>query len=190
MINFKIFINKKGLTLIEVMIALVIFIFPIFATLSTVTFLYKQTTSRHFELLAENLNNYILEDLRGRNFYCSTGCDPKKDLSYLYLNLPNTKDVPNPFFEGSTVVMRYKENLIVSNDSSYFDFSFKKSDESSVNISNFYNAFKFDLYITQYPVDITNPYEVIYKIDLVVKWKEGKRDRLMKSSTEVSYHEP
>ncbi|HPP05681.1 MAG TPA: prepilin-type N-terminal cleavage/methylation domain-containing protein, partial [Spirochaetota bacterium] len=63
--TFKLFENKKGLTLIEAMIAIVILVFPIMATLSSVSFLYKQTNSRNLELLAENLNNYILEDLRG-----------------------------------------------------------------------------------------------------------------------------
>jgi len=192
MINFKIFINKKGLTLIEVMIALVIFIFPIFATLSTVTFLYKQTTSHHFELLAENLNNYILEDLRGRKFFDASQ-PPKSSLNGIYINLPSSQQVPNPFFSGAEVTMRYKENMIVDENNPYFDFNFLRPDGTLINLKNFYKAFTFDLYITRYPVDITNPdsiYEMIYKIDLVVKWNEGIRERLMKSSTEVSYHEP
>jgi hypothetical protein len=193
MINFKIFINKKGLTLIEVMIALVIFIFPIFATLSTVTFLYKQTTSRHFELLAENLNNYILEDLRGRKFFINNNLNSKLSLNGAYENLPNTKYVPNPFFSGADLKMKYQENMIVDENNPYFDFDFLRPDGTLINLKNFYKAFTFDLYITRYPVDITNPdsiYEIIYKIDLVVKWNEGIRDRLIKSSTEVAYHEP
>jgi len=192
MINFKIFINKKGLTLIEVMIALVIFIFPIFATLSTVTFLYKQTTSRHFELLAENLNNYILEDLRGRKFY-DNNAYPKTSLNGIYIQLPHTKKVPNPFFSGADLIMKYEENMIVDENNPYFDFNFLRPDGTLINLKNFYKAFTFDLYITEYPEDFTNRdniYEMIYKIDLVVKWNEGIRERLMKSSTEVSYHEP
>jgi len=193
MINFKIFINKKGLSLIEAMLALVIFIFPIFATLSTVTFLYKQTTSRHFELLAENLNNYILEDLRGRIFYINNNLNPKLSLYGAYESLPNTKYVPNPFFSGADLKMKYKENIIVDENNPYFDFNFLRPDGTLINLKNFYKAFTFDLYITKYPEDFTNQdniYETIYKIDLVVKWNEGIRERLMKSSTEVSYHEP
>jgi len=192
MINFKIFINKKGLTLIEVMIALVIFILPIFATLSTVTFLYKQTTSRNLELLAENLSNYILEDLRGRNFY-DNNVYPKTSLNGIYIKLPHTKKVPNPFFSGADLTMKYEENMIVDENNPYFDFNFLRPDGTLINLKNFYKAFTFDLYITEYPEDFTNPnniYEMIYKIDLVVKWNEGIRERLMKSSTEVSYHEP
>ncbi|MCX8095755.1 MAG: prepilin-type N-terminal cleavage/methylation domain-containing protein [Caldisericia bacterium] len=202
---FKIFKQKKGLTLIEVMIALVIFIFPIFATLSTVTFLYRQTNSRHLELLAENLSNYILEDLRGRKFYYqirdSNGNiiynDPnatfKNNLQRLYEGLPKNRPVPNPFYQGSTLLMRYEENLSINENNLYFDFEFRTSDNNIINIKNFYRAFSFDLYITRYPMDILridDIYETIYKIDLVIKWKEGTRDRLLKSSTEVSYHEP
>ncbi len=190
---FNLFKNKKGLTLIEAMIALVILVFPIMATLSSVSFLYKQTNSRNLELLAENLSNYILEDLRGRKFYCESSCDPKKDLSYLCLALPKSLEGDNPFFPGSSVIIRYDENLTVSPDNPYFDFSFQKPDGNFINLSKFYNAFKFDIYITKYPLDISEPedvYETIYKVDFVINWKDGKRDRLLKSSTEIAYHEP
>ena len=190
MLLLKKLLNKKGLTLIETLIALLILIFPIFATLSSVIILHQQTNSRNLELLAENLSNYILEDLRGRKFYCATGCNPLTSLSYLYDNLISEQEVPNPFYPGSQVIMRYDENISVNSSNNYIDFNFLKSDGVSINIENFYKTFKFDLYITQYPLDIINPNEVIYKIDLVVKWKEGKRDRLLKSSTEVAYHEP
>lgn len=202
---FNIFRSKKGLTLIEVMIALTIFVFPIMATLSTVSFLYKQTNSRHLELLAENLSNYILEDLRGRKFYYQIKnenggviyTDPnatfKNNLQMLYIALPNSQSVPNPFYEGAELIMKYAENLTVSEINPYFDFEFRKNNNTLINITNFYKSFKFDVYITQYPLEITNVndiYKMIYKIDLVVKWTEGNRDRLYKTSTEVSYHEP
>jgi len=191
--TFKLFVNKKGLTLIEAMIAIVILVFPIMATLSSVSFLYKQTNSRNLELLAENLNNYILEDLRGRKFFDSN-YDPYKSLNGIFEHLqPYPDPVPNPFFEGAELEMRYAENLTVSSDNLYFDFSFKKSDGNDINLSKFYNAFKFDVYITRYPLNIENPdniYETIYKLDLILKWNEGKRERILKSSTEIAYHEP
>lgn len=189
--------SKKGLTLIEVLIALVIFVFPIMATLSTVSFLYKQTNSRHLELLAENLSNYILEDLRGRKFYYlneqSGDVTFKNNLQRLYEGLQNSQSVPNPFFQGSDVIMKYQENLTVNENNQYFDFEFIKSNNQVINIENFYKVFNFDLYLTRYPMNILridDIYETIYKIDLVIKWKEGTRERLLKSSTEVSYHDP
>lgn len=202
---YNIFRSKKGLTLIEVLIALVIFVFPIMATLSTVAFLYKQTNSRHLELLAENLSNYILEDLRGRKFYYQikdengniiyndTTATPKNNLQMLYDGLQKSENVPSPFYQGSNVIMKYDENLTVDENNSYFDFEFKLSENQIVNIKKFYNAFKFDLFITRYPMNILkidDVYETIYKIDLVIKWKEGTRERLLKSSTKVSYHDP
>ncbi len=210
---FNLFKNKKGLTLIEAMIALVILVFPIMATLSSVSFLYKQTNSRNLELLAENLSNYILEDLRGRKFYYISGetVTVKDNLQFLYENLPNKygpltdpfgsegdrytrysymkelHDISDPYYVSDSID---DNDIEVSNP--YIDFDF-----TGVDLSKFYNAYHFELYITRYingdisePASSYDPYKFLYKIDLKIYWKEGKRNRLLKNSTEVTFHDP
>jgi len=190
--TFKLFKNKKGLTLIEAMIAIVILVFPIMATLSSVSFLYKQTNSRNLELLAENLSNYILEDLRGRKFYYYSGdtnVDKTNNLQFLYENLPASEKFPDPgganpppdpFGSRGDRIMKYScvnDDVV---DTSIYDennpsYDYPYVDFPSVEARKFYNTFKIEIYITRYiaadmsePVENYDPYKFLYKIDLVL----------------------
>ncbi len=218
--NFKIFRNKKGLTLIEAMLAIVIFVFPIFATISTITFLYTQTHRRNLELLAENLSNYILEDLRGRKFYYVPGDDNvniKNNLQYLYENLPQEHILPDgsdPFGYPGTRIMKYS----CINDSIYDTSIYNEYDPNyeypyiyfpSVESRKFYKTFKVELYITRFinanvnePIERIDPYKYIYKIDVILLIEDPKSSytnlkgtvqgwkKFTVASTEVTFHDP
>jgi len=188
---FKLFKNKKGLTLIEAMIAIVILVFPIMATLSSVSFLYKQTNSRNLELLAENLSNYILEDLRGRKFcYSGEGNENQtNNLEVLYEVLPcsevfEDKDEgyppPDPFGSRGNRIMKYSCINDDEVDTSIYDKNNPSDDYPyvtfpSIEARKFYNTFQVEIYITRYidadmsePIENYDPYKFIYKIDLVL----------------------
>jgi len=197
--TFKLFKNKKGLTLIEAMIAIVILVFPIMATLSSVSFLYKQTNSRNLELLAENLSNYILEDLRGRKFYYYSGdtnVDKTNNLQFLYENLPASEKFPDPgganpppdpFGSRGDRIMKYScvnddvvDTSIYDENNPSYDYPYITF--PSVEARKFYNTFKVELYITRYinannvdePVENIDPYKFIYKIDIVLLIEDPK----------------
>ncbi|HQN49371.1 MAG TPA: prepilin-type N-terminal cleavage/methylation domain-containing protein, partial [Caldisericia bacterium] len=195
--TFKLFKNKKGLTLIEAMLAIVIFVFPIFATLSTITFLYKQTNDRNLELLSENLSNFILEDLRGRKFYYTSGetVTVKNNLQFLYEHLPQSKvfedkgegyPPPDPFGSRGNRIMKYSCINDDVNDTSIYDennpsYVYPYITFPSVEARKFYNTFKVEIYITRYvdadvdePIDIGDPYKYIYKIDIVLLKEDPK----------------
>lgn len=220
MINFKLFISKKGLSLIEAMLAIVILVFPIFATISTITFLYNQTHRRNLELLADNLANYILEDLRGRRFYYNEGDTVKltDNLQFLYeLGLPQSYELPDgsdPFGYPGTRIMKYS----CINDTIFDTSIYDESDPSytfpyvvfpSTDARKFYNTFKVELYITRFinadvnePIEQVTPYKYIYKIDVVLLIEDPKSSytnlkgtvqgwkRFTVASTEVTYHDP
>ncbi|HQL67505.1 MAG TPA: prepilin-type N-terminal cleavage/methylation domain-containing protein [Caldisericia bacterium] len=197
--TFKLFKNKKGLTLIEAMLAIVIFVFPIFATLSTITFLYKQTNNRNLELLSENLSNFILEDLRGRNFYYYK-CPPEdqkclelqnvniyNNLQFLYECLPQDKGgLSDPYGSIGERIMKYSCINDNVNDTSIYDennpsYVYPYITFPSVEARKFYNTFKVEIYITRYvnadvdePIDIGDPYKYIYKIDIVLLKEDPK----------------
>ncbi len=193
--TFKQFKNKKGLTLIEAMLAIVIFVFPIFATLSTITFLYKQTNNRNLELLSENLSNFILEDLRGRKFYyyeCPVGqecpdVNVKNNLQCLYDYLPQSEDgLTDPFGSIGERIMKYSCINDYVNDTSIYDennpsYVYPYITFPSVEARKFYNTFKVEIYITRYinadvdePVENIDPYKYIYKIDIVLLIEDPK----------------
>lgn len=216
--TFKLFKNKKGLTLIEAMLAIVIFVFPIFATLSTITFLYTQTNRRNLELLSENLSNFILEDLRGRKFYYTSGetVTVKDNLQYLYEYLPQSEDgLTDPFGSEGERIMKYSCINDYVNDTSIYDennpsYDYPYITFPSVEARKFYNTFKVELYITRYinanvddePVENVDPYKFIYKIDVVLLIEDPNDSytnlkgtvqgwkRFTVASTEVTYHEP
>ena len=220
MINFKIFINKKGLSLIEAMLAIVILVFPIFATISTITFLYNQTHRRNLELLADNLANYILEDLRGRKFYYYTGeenVDKTNNLQRLYEELPQTYELPNgsdPFGYPGTRYMKYSCINDTIYDTSIYDennpsYTYPYVVFPSTDARKFYNTFKVELYITRFinanvnePIEQITPYKFIYKIDVVLLIEDPQSSytnlrgtvqgwkRFTVASTEVTYHDP
>lgn len=217
---FNLFKNKKGISLIEAMLAIVIFIFPIFATLSTITFLYKQTHNRNLELLAENLSNYILEDLRGRKFYYypseNLGDEPQKtNLQYLYEYLPQSQGgIVDPYGSIGERIMKYS----CINDSIYDtsiydennpDYDYPYVEFPSIEARKFYNTFKVELYITRFinadvnePVENIDPYKFIYKIDVVLLIEDPKSSytnlkgtvqgwkKFTVASTEVTFHDP
>ncbi|MDI6861114.1 MAG: hypothetical protein QMD25_03745 [Caldisericia bacterium] len=220
MIIFKLFRNKKGITLIEAILAIVIFVFPIFATLSTITFLYQQTRNRNLELLAENLCNYILEDLRGRKFYYyegEVGVTEQNNLQRLYEVLPQEEILPDgsdPFGYPGERIMKYScindtiydTAIYNENNPSYtYPYVIFPSDDSR----KFYNIFKVELYITRFinanvnePIENVDPYKFIYKIDVVLLIEDPKSSytnlkgtvygwkRFTVASTEVTYHDP
>lgn len=214
---FNIFRNKKGLSLIEAMLAIVIFVFPIFATISTVTFLYKQTHNRNLELLAENLSNYILEDLRGRKFYYYPDeyVNIKNNLQFLYENLPQSQGgIVDPYGSIGERIMNYS----CINDSVYDtsiynennpDYDYPYVEFPSIEARKFYNTFKVELYITRFinadvdePIENVDPFKFIYKIDVVLLIEDPKSSytnlkgtvqgwkRFTVASTEVTYHDP
>jgi len=201
--TFKLFKNKKGLTLIEAMLAIVIFVFPIFA---------------------ENLSNFILEDLRGRKFYyyeCPVGqecpdVNVKNNLQCLYDYLPQSEDgLTDPFGSIGERIMKYSCINDYVNDTSIYDennpsYDYPYITFPSVEARKFYNTFKVELYITRYinannvdePVENIDPYKFIYKIDIVLLIEDPKNSytnlkgtvqgwkRFTVASTEVTYHDP
>ena len=196
--TFKLFKNKKGITLIEAMLAIVIFVFPIFAIFSTITFLYKQTNNRNLELLSENLSNFILEDLRGRKFYfykCPEGqecpelenINEKNNLQFLYEYLPQSEDIlSDPYGSIGKRIMKYSCVNDNVNDTSIYDennpsYVYPYITFPSVEARKFYNTFKVEIYITRYinadvdePVENIDPYKYIYKIDIVLLIEDPK----------------
>lgn len=214
--NFS--LNKKGITLIEAILSIVIFVFPIFATLSTVTFLYKQTHNRNLELLAENLCNYILEDLRGRKFYYyqgEEGVTIKNNLQFLYESLPQSQGgIPDPYGSFGERIMKYS----CINDTIYDTAIYNENDPlyiypyvafPSNDSRKFYKIFNVELYITRFinadvnePIENVDPYKFIYKIDIVLLIEDPKGSytnligtvqgwkRFTVASTEVTYHDP
>lgn len=212
------FRNKKGLSLIEAMLAIVVLIFPIFATISTITFLYTQTHRRNLELLAENLSNYILEDLRGRKFYYYPGDENvtvKNNLQFLYESLPQSKNgIPDPYGSIGDRIMKYScindwvydTSLYEENNPSYtYPYVEFPSDDSRI----FYNTFKIELYITRFinadvnePIESVEPLKFIYKIDVILLIEDPKSSytnlrgtvqgwkNFTVASTEVTYHDP
>lgn len=216
--KFNFFRNKKGLSLIEAMLAIVVLVFPIFATISTITFLYTQTHRRNLELLAENLSNYILEDLRGRKFYYYSGEENvtiKNNLQFLYENLPQSQSgIPDPYGSIGDRIMKYScindwvydTSIYDENNPSYtYPYVEFPSDDSRI----FYNTFKVELYITRFinadvnePIENIDPYKFIYKIDVVLLIEDPKSSytnlrgtvqgwkKFTVASTEVTYHDP
>lgn len=216
--TFIFFRNKKGLSLIEAMLAIVILVFPIFAAISTITFLYTQTHRRNLELLAENLSNYILEDLRGRKFYYYSGEENvtvKNNLQFLYENLPQSQSgIPDPYGSIGDRIMKYScindwvydTSIYDKNNPSYtYPYVEFPSDDSRI----FYNTFKVELYITRFinadvnePIENVEPFKFIYKIDIVLLVEDPKSSytnlrgtvqgwkRFTVASTEVTYHDP
>ncbi|MGB9749959.1 MAG: type IV pilus modification PilV family protein [Caldisericia bacterium] len=215
---FNIFRSKKGLSLIEAMLAIVIFVFPIFATISTVTFLYKQTHNRNLELLSENLSNYILEDLRGRRFYYYIGEENvtiRNNLQFLYENLPQSQGgIPDPYGSIGDRIMKYSCINDTVYDTSIYDENNQSYDYPyvqfpSIDSRKFYNTFKVELYITRFinadvnePIENVDPFKLIYKIDVVLLIEDPNSSytnlkgtvqgwkRFTVASTEVTYHDP
>lgn len=218
MIRFNFFRNKKGLSLIEAMLAIVILVFPIFATISTITFLYTQTHRRNLELLSENLSNYILEDLRGRKFYYYSGEENvtiKNNLQFLYENLPQSQSgIPDPYGSIGDRIMKYSCINDMVYDTSIYDennptYTFPYVEFPSDDSRIFYNTFKVELYITRFinadvnePIENVDPYKFIYKIDVVLLVEDPKSSytnlrgtvqgwkKFTVASTEVTYHDP
>jgi len=56
--------KKRGFTLIEVIIALGIFVVAVIALLSSFTFYYKYVREQRFQVIGENLSQLLLEDVR------------------------------------------------------------------------------------------------------------------------------
>lgn len=216
--RFNFFRNKKALSLIEAMLAIVVLVFPIFATISTITFLYTQTHRRNLELLAENLSNYILEDLRGRKFYYYSGEENvtiKNNLQFLYENLPQSQSgIPDPYGSIGDRIMKYScindsvyDTSIYDENNPLYTFPYVEfpSDDSRI----FYNTFKVELYITRFinanvdePIENVEPFKFIYKIDVVLLVEDPKSSytnlrgtvqgwkKFTVASTEVTYHDP
>lgn len=219
MVNYIINIDKKGISLIEAILAIVILVFPVFATLSTVTFLKNQIHKRNLELLAENLTNYILEDLRGRRFYYFPGDDvnEKNNLQRLYEILPQSFILPNgsdPFGYPGERIMKYSCVNDLISDTEIYDknnpsYTYPYVEFPSDDSRKFYNTFKVELYLTRFinadvnePIESIDPYKFIYKIDVVLLIEDPKSSytnilgtvqglrRFTVASTQVTYHEP
>ncbi len=219
MIKYIININKKGISLIETILAIVILVFPIFATLSTVSFLKNQIHKRNLELLAENLTNYILEDLRGRKFYYYPGenVNEKNNLQRLYEILPQSFILPNgsdPFGYPGERIMKYSCVNDWNSDTEIYDknnpsYIYPYVEFPSDDSRKFYNTFKVELYLTRFinaevdePIESIDPYKFIYKIDVVLLIEDPKSSytniigtvqglrRFTVASTQVTYHEP
>ncbi|MEM2929069.1 MAG: hypothetical protein QXP60_08910 [Nitrososphaerota archaeon] len=213
-------INKKGISLIEAILAIVILVFPIFATISTITFLKTQIHRRNLELLAENLTNYILEDLRGRRFYYYPNEENvfvSNNLQKLYEELPQSFILPNgsdPFGYPGERIMKYscindwKYDTTIYNENNP-SYTYPYVDFPSDDSRKFYNTFKVELYITRFinadvnePIENIDPYKYIYKIDVVLLIEDPKSSytnlrgtvqgwkRFTVASTEVTFHEP
>ncbi|MEM4221197.1 MAG: hypothetical protein QW068_01950 [Thermoplasmata archaeon] len=223
LIKEKIFnnkLNKKGISLIEAILAIVILVFPIFATISTITFLKTQIHRRNLELLAENLTNYILEDLRGRRFYYYPNEENvfvSNNLQKLYEELPQSFILPNgsdPFGYPGERIMKYscindwKYDTAIYNENNP-SYTYPYVDFPSDDSRKFYNTFKVELYITRFinadvnePIENIDPYKYIYKIDVVLLIEDPKSSytnlrgtvqgwkRFTVASTEVTFHEP
>ena len=206
---FSLFKNKKGFTLIEALVALVILVFPIMATLGAVVNLYSQTHKRQLELLAENLSTYILEDLRGRTFYLTPDATAKDNLEYLYNSLPQSEDVVDPW-NGGTRQMKYSSitdsvyDTAIYNPNNpsyeypYVDFNFS-SLGSYGDVAKFYKDFKVEIYLTRYVADEApgpedDPYKFLYKADVKIYVRDPKAPngwrQFKTASTEITYHDP
>ena len=210
---FSIFKNKEAFTLIEALVALVILVFPIMATLGAVVTLYRQTHKRQLDLLAENLSTYILEDLRGRTFYLTPDATEKDNLEYLYNSLPQSEDVIDPW-NGGTRQMKYSSitdsvydtAIYNPNDPSYeypyVDFNFSSPDsniDSYDDVAKFYKDFKVEIYLTRYVADEApgpedKPYKYLYKADVKIYVRDPKAPngwrQFKTASTEITYHDP
>lgn len=206
---FNIFKNRNGFTLIEALVAMVILIFPIMATLGAVVNLYRQSHRRQLELLAENLATYILEDLRGRTFYLTEDATEKDNLEYLYNSLPQSKDVIDPWNGGtrqtkysSITDSVYDTAIYNPNDPSYefpyVDFNFS-SLGSYETVAKFYKDFKVEIYLTRYVADETpgpedDPFKFLYKADIKIYIRDPKVSggwrQFKTASTEITYHDP
>lgn len=206
---FSLFKNKKGFTLIEAFVAILILVFPVMATLGAIVNLYRQSQRRQLELLADNLSTYILEDLRGRTFYLTQGATVKDNLECLYDSLPQSEDVVDPWNGGirqtrfSSIVDNVYDTAIYNpNDSTYefpyVDFNFP-SLGSYNEVAKFYNDFKVEIYITRYVADETpgpedDPYKFLYKVDIKIYIRDPKASngwrQFKTASTEITYHDP
>jgi len=205
----NLFKNKRGFTLIEALVAIVILVFPIMATLGAVVSLYRQSHKRQLELLADNLSTYILEDLRGRTFYLTPDATEKDNLEYLYNSLPHSEDVIDPW-NGGTRQTKYSS--ILDNDHTttiynpnnpseeypYVDFNFS-SLGSYGSLAKFYKDFKVEIYLTKYIADEApgpedDPYKFLYKADIKIYVRDPKTPngwrQFKTASTEITYHEP
>jgi len=205
----NLFKNKRGFTLIEALVAIVILVFPIMATLGAVASLYRQSHKRQLELLADNLSTYILEDLRGRTFYLTPDATEKDNLEYLYNSLPQSENVTDPW-NGGTRQMKYSSiadgvyDTAIYNPSDpsyeypYVDFNFS-SLGSYGSVAKFYKDFKVEIYLTRYVADEApgpedDPYKFLYKADIKIYIRDPKSPngwrQFKTASTEITYHEP
>ena len=205
--------NKEGFTLIEAVVAIVILVFPIMATLGAVVGLYRQSHKRQLELLADNLSTYILEDLRGRTFYLTQDATEKDNLEYLYKSLPQSRDVIDPW-NGGTRQTKYSSitdgvyDTAIYNPSNpdyeypYVDFNFSSPGsniDSYDDVAKFYKDFKVEIYLTRYVADEApgpedDPYKFLYKADIKIYIRDPKAPngwrQFKTASTEITYHEP
>ncbi len=210
----NLFKNKRGFGIVEALIAIFIFIIPVTASLTSVVVFYRNTHSRQMESIARNLSEYLIEDLRMREFYrdpteddfvkslCLNGFfyefsgdsshyippgeerDVKWGTHSLTISVNDTEEGVYIQYDPDNSSLDERYNKVTS-DNELFDFTVA-SDLS------LYTNFRFVYFIKREPV---NPSEddkpqTKYTVRLRVIWNDGRRERFLEKIIVVAYHEP